>query len=291
MCSKRAASPFPLCDLTEPKAIRIGFDMRWKDMPEYIDVAFTRDRIWRSLQVVGMPAKVNEEDSFRYFRDVLHSNAIHNPYKFILDLRQECPSFATMAISANSIKDLDGVMAHPEVTAWVRRKVRALTNEYYVSKEMQRLSRNLFWAVQLGLASMSHLHIIVRSSEGCYWQAEKATALSQYVISIASHKGDVGPGCRFFGLIVVPEFLCPDELMLQTSTPYFKVPSDPPIDYFPERLPRCFVELDATDQKVDLTPYILYAPILVELLHTVLGLDELIIHHIASFLWPGVMSP
>lgn len=286
MCSKRASSPIDRCDVADPKAIKRGIIMEWRNTTEYGEVCAIRDRVWRNLQVCPMRSKIDEHFSFQCQRDMIRHGAVLNPYAFVLDLRKECPSFATMPISANSISNLDDVMAHPEVTAWIRRKVRAIVDEYKVCEALKKLSRNLFWAAQLGLASMSHLGILMKSDQHYYWQPCISLAFDQYVIAVSEY-----PDPSESGIVRAPMFLCPDNRIVHPRAPYFDVPRNSSVNYVPERLPRCFFEIAARERKVDLTQCILYAPILVELLHTNPGMTKPIIHHIASFLWPGLVVP
>jgi len=82
-------------------------------------------------------------------------------------------------------------------------------------------------------------------------------------------------------------FMSVEPPFLITRTPVFVVPSEAPPDYVPKFLPR-FVFPIHPAHIVDLTTYVLYAPILVELLHTVNGLTLPIVQHIASFVWSSV---
>lgn len=284
MCSKRAASPMDRCDVAEPKAIKRGIIMEWRNTAEYGEVWDIRDRVWRYLQVCPMRSEIDKEQAFQRHRDMKRHDAVLNPYAFILDLRKACPSFADMPISANAIDNLNDVMAHTEVTAWICREVQAIVDEYNVCESLRKLSRNLFWASQLGLASMSHLGILMKSYQHYYWQPYIDITWDQYVIAVSEY-----PNPADSGILRPPMFLCPDDRIVHPRAPYFSLPRHPSDNYVPEHLPRCFFEVVSRERKLDLTQCILYAPILVELLYTTPGMTKPIIHRIASFLWRDVV--
>lgn len=283
MWSKRPPSPVERCDISVPKHMKRQIDMKWRQLPLYQRIATARDQLWDVLYARNLFEGIDRRPVlliFDCYKDALREDALSNPYKFKIELRKQCPSFPGMPLSGDCIDNLDEVMNNPEVIEWLNRKVQARRNEIRAADLHAKLSRQLFWCSQLGLAAMDLLDFRMESF-GQRWKICYDRRLQRYVTCvdclIHTHWNTI--------------FLDPGEDSKHASVPRITEPVCPPADYFPAHLPRCVVHLANGFHCRDLTPIILYAPILVELLHGVDGFDELIIQRIASFLWPGLVDP
>jgi len=289
MGSKRAASPFPACDLSEPKAIKFSsipkqmkrpIEMKWKPLPLYKRIATARDEIWNLLYSRAVLTRIDERSVFPFFQYTLREDAQSNPHKFKIALRQECPSFANLPISADSIDNLDEVMNHPEVTEWLERQVQLRRNQLFAYNLHEKISRQLFWCSQLGLGAMELLGFRMKSFDH-YWKVCYDRQLERYTICTGTE--EILHDHRN------PTFKDPCDDVIDMSVPRMTVPLCPPADYFPDHLPRCIAHFPSPYCFRDLTPIILYAPILVSLFYGVDGFDLLIIQRIASFLWKDLV--
>lgn len=282
MMSKRPASPLmerPSSDIIRPR--RTERRMVWKNLDLYHD-ASVAGKTFLTQHAFDEPGLMYAyEISFEY---AIWKEAQTNPAKFVADLRAERPSFTDIPIAGSITTNMNELVSKADVQEWFRPKFHAKRTQHMVVRSMHKLSSQLYWAAQLGMGCLAHLEFNCFTTCGYKWQVIFSAAFRRFVIYMIPLQPQVHLSDAQW---LIPVFMSMEPPYLVTRTPVFVVPSEVQSDYLPKLLPRCVFQIHPA-HIVDLTTYILYAPILVQLLHAVDGFTLPIVQRIASFLWPSV---